>query len=476
MIEKAGNIFCNRLLYISVLMAIIMFDTVLIVHNYTGPAIKIFLLWGALIFLWDFIHEKKLLGTKPLICLAVFSALYGVTIIINPRQYWVDNIKTWIYMVLFFVMLYGHDVKADISKWRKEVRTIMMIFIIVSAMLSAICMMTFVFQINFARMTVDGYMHVGMYDNRLWGLYNPNIGGCINLISIFFSLGMMMSLENRGKFKIAGLSVNILLQYFCLLLTGSRTSLYTFLICLAGFLFLIFNLIVPSFSIKTLKGFLLNLIVAAFLVGAVYMIGNPIKNMLAYVPVYAEKYVGSYEQKTGFKDDENLEEIDKVELTRLEVLENRSGGVLTGRLYIWEAGIKAWMKSPIFGISKNAIYDFAKEFIEDEKWLQGLSNSLHNGYITVLTASGVVGAVVFCVFLIMNLIPMVWCALCRVSYEKYILFATCLTIVISLLIVECFEARILYRTDIFAVVFWIMCGMAYNYVEIVKENEEANIV
>ena len=86
------------------------------------------------------------------------------------------------------------------------------------------------------------------------------------------------------------------------------------------------------------------------------------------------------------------------------------------------------------------------------------------------------GAVVFCVFLIMNLIPMVWCALCRVSYEKYILFATCLTIVISLLIVECFEARILYRTDIFAVVFWIMCGMAYNYVEIVKENEEANIV
>ena len=124
-------------------------------------------------------------------------------------------------------------------------------------------------------------------------------------------------------------------------------------------------------------------------------------------------------------------------------------------------------------IHKNAIFDYAEEFVSEKQWRIALEVSLHNGYLTLLVASGIVGAVVFMIFLIWNIIPMIRSAFIQTKSKDYLLYIICLAITFSFLLVEFFEARILYRTEIFTAMFWIVCGFTYNYVEIVNNKKKA---
>ena len=478
MIKRICNVLGNKLFYVCILMVVLLFDTVLYIHDYTGPAMKLFLMWGLLIIGVDFFKDRRLWNTRCLKWLLLFCGLYLITAFINERSYLMSNLKTLSYMVLFSVLLYGHDKNKKMIEWKKEVRTIMVVFVWTTVLLSFICLMTYIFQINIEILTGDGYMHIGMADNRLWGLYNPNIGGNIDVLSIIFSVMLLLTLQKKRWYKVAALVLNIILQYVCLILTSSRTSLYTLIICLFAFLFLTFASKFKIFSIRTLKGFSLNLIMAFLVAGSLYGISAPVKNAMAYVPGIVNVDLGKLVEKKTEKDEEDKKKIKKdsskkkIELTRLEVLENRDGGILTGRLYIWKAGLKAWQRSPIFGISKNTIYDYSKEYISDKQWLIPMETSLHNGYITVLVASGIVGFIVYILFLIFNIIPMIKTAFIHMQKENYILFAGCLVVVASFLMIECFEARIVYRTEIFTAMFWLICGLVFNYTEIVKLEDE----
>lgn len=77
----------------------------------------------------------------------------------------------------------------------------------------------------------------------------------------------------------------------------------------------------------------------------------------------------------------------------------------------------------------------------------------------------------FLIFIFLNVIPMLKRQLPVKIQREYDLFIICMIIVGGLLIIECFEARIIYRTEVFNPLFWTICGFAYNYVEIIRKQE-----
>lgn len=174
-----------------------------------------------------------------------------------------------------------------------------------------------------------------------------------------------------------------------MLLTGSRTSLYAFIICSGAFCFFMLSKKNKRFSLKRAKGWAVNICISILVMGTIYSIGIPVKGAMAYVPKMVDVEIpglngAADKEKTSAKKKKN-----KVDLTRMEELEDRGGGLLTGRTYIWNAGLTALKQAPVFGLSKNATYDYAKEYIGDPQWLEHLKVSLHNVYITVLVARAV---------------------------------------------------------------------------------------
>lgn len=459
MIKRIIDIFANKLLFTCVLIVTFLLDTILLIHDYTGPLLKLFIVWGTLIIIWDFFYRKQLWNTKNLKWLIFFGASYLITTLINSRSYLGDNLKILAYMMIFFIVLYGHNQAKTMEKWKKQIRTIMLVYFWTATILAIICFITFLFSINHEILTRDGYMHTGMYDNRLWGLYNPNAGACINVVAIFFAIGIGTSLEKKYLYKKIVLAIASIIHYMCLLLTSSRAALYSFVLG-AGILFFLFlNTRSKTALTKSKKVILKNVLLAVTVIVALYGVESPIKQVVSYIPGCI-KMVCSGEDKA--------EEIEKVELTRKEELENRDGGILTGRAYLWKAGLKALEQSPLFGISKAATYDYSKEYIEDPQWLEHLEVSLHSVYITVLVASGWIGFVLFVIFLLKNILPMIRVALFHNNDDNYMIYASCIVVVACLLIIELVEARIIYRTEVFNVIFWAICGFAYNYVEIIN--------
>lgn len=472
MMKKLLDIVGNRIVYACVLIVTLLLDTILIVHDYTGPFLKAFIVWGVVIIAVDFFRGKYLWRTKQLKWLIMFCIAYAITTVLNRESHFGDNIKTLAYMIVFFIILYGHNRETSIDMWKKQVRIVSLVYVWATAVLSSICLLTYIFSINMQIEANDGYMYVGMCENRLWGVYNPNAGACIAVIAIFLTLGLLMTLKKCQIYKKALLILNIIIQYVCMLLTGSRTSLYAFIICIGVLAFFLFSKKYKRFSLKTVKGWALNILVSVLVMGAVYGIGTPVKAAMTYVPEIVDVKVPELNtKKENKKTNTSKKKKKKVDLTRMEEIEDRDGGLLTGRTYIWNAGLTALKQAPVFGLSKNATYDYAKEYIRDSQWLEHLRVSLHNVYITVLVASGGIGFILFLIFIVLNIFPMLKTAITCQERAEYNLFLVCMIVVGCLLIIECFEARIIYRTEVFNPLFWTICGFAYNYVEIVRKRE-----
>ena len=151
--------------------------------------------------------------------------------------------------------------------------------------------------------------------------------------------------------------------------------------------------------------------------------------------------------------------IEQEELERLEEEEERPGGILTGRTELWEAGLKTFVESPVFGVTRENITERVGANLADKYWENDLARGgLHNIYLTVLVSSGIVGFVLFMAFILIYVVKAIRYVF-SAEARKQNGFVMCLiTISAVLLIMEFLEARILYQVGIFYIIFWCIAG------------------
>ncbi len=459
------RLFIDTTIFIYCSFTAFLLNEIMSIHSYIGEFMKGFIVWGGIIIAANILEgvkeKKRLQFNKYFSIIFLFILSYLVTIFINREQFLMENIKIWLYMIVLIFVLYGLKEQQNVNIWNCKLKRFFAFFLVCTFILSTICLLTYVFQINILIDEPDGYSHIGMYDNRLWGIYNPNVGSSLNALSIIISCGFLI--EKKNKKITFFLIINLLLQYIHLLLTGSRTSFYTTIAGVA-----LFGWFSGFRKIKTVKRTILCIGVALM----IFFSYNPVRNILSYLPIR----VNSIEEVDNNTVNENKQEYEttsegQVDLERLEKKENRSGGVLTGRTYIWSAGLQAWREHPLFGISKAATYEKASVYIEDPFWLPSLEASLHNIYITILVASGIVGLVFFMAFLIANIINYIKRVFREEKDYNFNMYITLLILLAIMLVTECMEGRIVYRTEVFNVLFWTLLGFASQF-SMIKERDE----
>lgn len=68
---------------------------------------------------------------------------------------------------------------------RREITILTRTMLVVTFLLSLVCLMTFLLNLSGQYPLADGSLaYLGMIDGRLWGLYNANTGGALNAISV----------------------------------------------------------------------------------------------------------------------------------------------------------------------------------------------------------------------------------------------------------------------------------------------------
>ncbi|MGN0478297.1 MAG: O-antigen ligase family protein [Hominenteromicrobium sp.] len=453
----------NRVVFKVLIVVMTMITAVPYLHMRVGGYVKILLAYGYVILAYEALTGKylKLYREKSSFLLLAFCVSYAVTILLNRELNLSANVKALAYMFLFFSLFFMTDPDRTSEALSREVQVVSMAVIGCTFVLSCVSFATYMFSINGHYLTDNGFIYFGMYDNRLWGVYNANTGSTLNSISILLSIGFLV--KRRSILTVLLNAVNILLQFCCLTLTGSRAALYALTVILAA---LILILCVRRYLHRhdrlTARGFLTGLLAAAA-AAVVFLFGvDAAKAGLSYVPSLTSNLSVVITMQEN--PEEELEfELEQYELTRVEELENREGGIFTGRLDIWKACFAAFRERPLFGTTRENIPDYAIGHLENDLWASNIKvGGPHNIYLCILVSSGLVG---FCLMAAFagNMLVRAVTALLRHIRTCPVWMIISLLLTVMFFIVEFVESRILYQVGIFYALFWIYSGYAFAF-------------
>lgn len=244
---------------------------------------------------------------------------------------------------------------------------------------------------------------------------NPNVGGQIAALSIALTVGVLIC--NREKIISILMLLNICFQSYVLIISSSRGSIVSLIMSL---LFLAVVYLFKHYRDKKSN----NAIYSAPITMAMFT-----ENMLS--------------------------ESDKfVQLT-------------TGRSLLWLAGLASFLDAPIFGLTREgSVLSILNNvgYLNDGSihYNRSLVGGVHNGYLTVLISSGIVGFII-----ILLAFGFVAYELFYVVRRKKVLsdeLIIALFISVFFLLTEIVENRILYQVTAFNAMFWIYFGYLYYFV------------
>lgn len=455
--------FLNRTLFKVLFVVMMMITSVPYLHMLVGEYVKFLLVYGYVILAYEVFTKRyfKLFEEKSCFLLVGFCVSYAITILLNRELNFSANVKALAYMFLFFSLFFMTDSDRSIQDLNGEIRLISVIVIICTFILSCVSFVTYAFSISGHYMTANGFIYFGMYDNRLWGVYNANTGSTLNSISILLSVGFL--LNHKQKYTLFLNMLNLLLEFCCLVLTGSRAALYALAVILAILAFILcVRRKLQAYGKTKLRTFLLGWVSAAAV--ALVFLGsvNFAKEGLSYIPSLTSNFIEVIETQQD-SDEESEIELKQYELTRIEELEDRAGGIFTGRLDIWKACFSAFKESPIFGVTRENIPEHAIPHLADKLWESNIRiGGPHNIYLCVLVSSGAIGFCLMAVF-ILNMFVRLLTSVIRQIKTCSIWMVISILLTLLFLIIEFVESRILYQVGIFYVLFWIYSGYAFAF-------------
>jgi hypothetical protein len=467
--------------------------------NYIGPLMKLCLAWGTIVLLYQAkINWKNLFSSKRIFLLIAYLVLYGVSILINHSVMFSKNLSEWCYMALFFLLFTQCDPRKDERAIIHEIQILLHLLIGVSFLFAVISFYTFANQISYAFQNSDvrgDIIYFGMAKDRLWGLSNPNVGGMLGCFSIAASLWILLTKSNQSRKHPKGWNaffiMNIILQYACLTLMQSRASLITFSIFLGlfmGFWYFAKN------SSSAHKSHSLKLKAAVICVAFLLLpivLEKPVRSTLYFIPKTvnsvrvasqeAQKKTESVEvssqapaSSAPSQSDGNTKAAKNLQTERNDTTLESRGGILNGRLDLWQAGLKVFLQHPFFGVTREGIYQCSVPYIT-LKWLESSLHGagLHNGYLMVLVSSGIFGFVILGIYVISVLVTL-FKKIRRSDGFIKLLLSFFLILMIAILVHEMVESHIMYRVTYFVVFFWSMVGYALTIASHVKEEENSD--
>lgn len=407
---------------------------------------KVYCLWSFVVILYLFIKHRHNFMKWEYLFLLLFCCSYGLTITIHMSDHFINEIALLGYTGTELFLLTYCDRGRSTEAVKRELKTISWIIVIVTFLFSMVCFCMFFFSFSGRFKAGDELFIYGMYENRLYGLYNPNAGAVLNYISVILSFILLKYFNQKRKF----LWVNVAVQTCCFILAQSRGGW----VCAITY-FVIYMLFIRDWRKKIdtkVKKWLYKGCVTLLMCFLIGFSSNIVKTGLSYVPRNVAKVIGT----------ENKVKQNNLKLKRLDKKRKNLQSATTGRSGMWKLGIQAYCESPILGIGYRSIDDVLYKMMDKKSYLNSKGGNLHNVYITVLVSSGALGVLnlVFFSFIFLKKAIRCFFATGTKGYVKYTM-----AFIPAWLIGDLVESRIILGMNFSAIIFWLVVGYAMYFVQ-----------
>ncbi|MDR1240943.1 MAG: O-antigen ligase family protein [Oscillospiraceae bacterium] len=395
---------------------------------------------GCLILLFQAIFLEKLKKVDKLLVLFFFASI--ISCIVNLKYEVWNNFKELIWSALSFFLVYSPD-----NDNEKIIEIFKKVIIILCFFVSALSIIDFIIQQNYILYFENKTIFIGFIENRLYGLYfNPNVASKLALLSILFSIELILSQPKKTKFQITA----IIVQFIYISLSWSRVvtvalSIVTALISLVFF-----------YQYK-IKKFLKSLSLSLFLGLSSVLLNKLCRLIFSFIPPMMSKVFGI----SGIP-------IENINMVRSDIVRN---GISNLRFKIWLSAWDLFKTSPIFGTSPRGIVKYAQNVIPETFIAIKNYQFMHNIFFGAFVYTGVLGSVFIISFFIKKIIIILKFYKKKSFKMNSLKFDFMILSLFAVAVYSLFEQEIIFTNTINCLIFWLFLSEIVRFVKLAQSKE-----
>ena len=421
-IKKVHGVF-NPDWFKSICLFVSILGCIPIFSNLVTPFLKFFHVYAVVVVLFDLFGERRIIRNKGRCLLLMLLVCYAVTLLCNPSLITLSGLSDFGYVLIALAVVYSYGEKS----WRND-RIGGNVICGILSLLNFVGIWMFFTKFFVYYAPTGSFIGMYVHENRLCGVWgNPAVQGMMSFIGL--CLSGILFFDYKGKRR----SIYIMfggINFVTMLLANARTAIYCFVCICTVFTFLC--LIKHKSGTKQLVytiGISLTVMVIVF--SGCQFIQHGISLMDVRYDYYlcnidestasmrldaqkkqndigTKKYNQTNDKNTNVQLNEQREQNDSGTEKRNQENENkysqmtigRESKDLNGRGDLWKVGVELVMRKPLFGHGLNNLDDSLLELGYSPLNIDG---NLHNVYLDVLVAYGLIGFGCLAVFLLVML-------------------------------------------------------------------------
>lgn len=432
-----------------------------------------FLLWGLFLLFYNMKRFRTLRNTRYGFWLIAFVLSSVVTTILHLASSALadaQNLVMIFHVAICFFVFYSIHTEKELN-FRRELYSVCRFIVYSTTVLGIIGL---VFLMADIRFEVSGIKFI-VFDNRFTGLFiNPNQLGFTNVVAIFCSHMLVKKdfIAVSGRERVSNIWIGscVAINAISLLLCDSNGAM----ILIVGYaiFFLIYKLFGAerhlSFG-KIITKSAACLLAGVVIVASLFFIRNITQAGFSQLMSSSKPTVISVEGAPEFiaKDDKAI-----------VTFGHENKNVDSGRFKLWKQAAKMFSEYPIMGIGKGNIYEYGNRMFEDgiafSKSLGAFGpffTDFHNGYITIVICSGLVGFALFCIFAL-RFFKHITVHVFRNGSLKESVLPCMYAFLLAYAVYSFIEVGLLYNINFMVIIFWLMLGYTSCFLVRFEPDEE----
>lgn len=430
-------------------------------------ALLVFLfIWGVRLAFYNYKKNNTFFKLRFGLWVGAFIACSFFTILINFSITIAYSLLMFLHVLVCFFVFYGMHTEPDFN-FRDELYSVARAIVYISTIANVIGIFCLMFGISFEWQ----WIKFTIYENRFTGIYvNPNLLGFVSVVSVVccHMLYKQKLLDNvkysrvSKTWIIACLATNL----FSLILCDSNAALVLALGYALVYTVYIFFADKTGISAKKIITKIVSIIlVGVFLVGSALMFRTICQTGFAVVVSKSNSIVDllfnneEIASSATTKIEEETKE-DTPEVTFGHENENLD----SGRLKLWKESMNLFKISPIVGISHGNIVFYSNEYSDGVLSMSYHRNDLHNGFLTILVSTGLIGFILFGIFGFRFAKHSAQHLFLQKKTFRNDVYPCLFAFLFAYLFYALFEKALLYDISFIVMWFWLMMGYMSCYI------------
>ncbi len=362
-------------------------------------------IWGIVLVYRNQRRYDTLFKLRFGLWISAFLIFSVVSILLNFSVTLPLSLLMLLHVIMCFFAFYGMHTEPEFNH-KLELFKIARLFLVLTTLLSIIGIVALLFGFQYDWSFYDIYwIKFPVYENRLTGVYyNPNLLGFVSVAGIFcahvLSKEQLYTELNRQPIGKLTLAICAAVNLFSLILSDSNAAFVLMIAyCVVYLSYIIFDERRRLTASKVFIKIVTFLLVSAIFIGSAMLFRSIFKTGFAAITARTNSIVEVLVDDSKIISDvggetPEAEQPKKEGVTFKHINKNLD----SGRFKLWRESLDLFKISPVFGIANGNIVFYSEEYLNGILQYGYHNNDLHNGFLTIIVSTGIIGALLFGTF------------------------------------------------------------------------------